>query len=83
MNAWLLAALVLALGFVPCALVLWRASVPDALVGLNMAGVLATLELVLLAEGFNRAPFYDLAFILALFSLAGGLVVARFLEHWV
>lgn len=82
MNAWLIAALVLLLGFVPCGIMLWRSAVVNALVALNLGGTLATLELVLLAEGFHRVPFYDLALVLALLSGAGGLVFARFLERW-
>lgn len=82
MNAWLIAALVMLLGFIPCGIMLWRATRMDALVGLNLAGVLATLELVLLAEGTHRSPFFDLALVLALLQFAGGLVFVRFLEHW-
>ena len=83
MNAWLIAALVLLAGFIPCGILLWRATVMDAVVALNMAGVLTALELVLLAEGFHRSPFFDLALVLAVLSLGGGLVFARFLEAWV
>jgi multisubunit Na+/H+ antiporter MnhF subunit len=45
--------------------------------------VLETVTLLLLAEGYHRAPFFDLALVLALLSLAGGLVFARMLERWV
>ena len=55
----------------------------EALVGLQMAGVLETVVLMLLAEGFHRPPFFDLALVLALLTLAGGLVFARMLERWV
>jgi multisubunit Na+/H+ antiporter MnhF subunit len=83
MNAWLIAATVLLLGLVPCAVVMVRGSIVEALVGLQMAGVLETVVLLLLAEGFDRPPFFDLALVLALLSLAGGLVFARMLERWV
>jgi multicomponent Na+:H+ antiporter subunit F len=83
MNVWLIAALVLLVGFVPCLVVLWRAPVADALVALNLGGTLATLEIALLAEGFHRPELFDLALVLALLSFAGGLVFARFLERWV
>lgn len=82
MNIWLIAALAMLPGFVACGIVLWRAAVVDAVVALNLAGVLAALELVLLAEGLHRSPFYDLALVLALLAFAGGLVFARFLERW-
>jgi multisubunit Na+/H+ antiporter MnhF subunit len=83
MNAWLIGATVLVLGLVPCAVVMVRGSVVEALVGLQMAGVLQTIVLLLLAEGFHRPAFFDLALVLALLALAGGLVVARMLERWV
>ena len=43
MNAWLIGATVLVLGLVPCAVVMVRGSVVEALVGLQMAGVLQTI----------------------------------------
>jgi multisubunit Na+/H+ antiporter MnhF subunit len=83
MNAWLIATTVLLLGLVPCAVVMLRGSPVEALVGLQMAGVLETVVLLMLAEGLHRAPFFDLALVLALLALAGGLVFARMLERWV
>jgi multicomponent Na+:H+ antiporter subunit F len=52
------------------------------LIGLEMAGMIISLLLVLLAEGMHRPPFYDLALAVALLSFGGGLVFARFLERW-
>lgn len=83
MDPFLIAALVLLLGFIPCGIVIMRAGIVDAVVALDLAGVLAALELVLLAEGLHRAPFFDLALVLAVLSIAGGLVFARFLGRWV
>jgi len=82
-NAWLIAATVLLAGLVPCGIVLLRGTIVEALVALQMAGILQTLVLLLLAEGFHRPPFFDLALVLALLSLAAGLVFARMLERWV
>jgi len=82
-NEWLIAASILLFGLVPCGVVMLRGSVIEALVGLQMAGVLQTVVLLLLAEGFHRPPFFDLALVLALLTLAGGLVFARMLERWV
>jgi len=83
MNDWLIATTALLLGLVPCLVVMLRGSIVEALVGLQMAGLLETVVLLLLAEGFHRPPFFDLALVLALLSLAGGLVFARMLERWV
>ena len=41
-----------------------------------------TLVLLLLAQAYDRAIYFDLALALAL-SFAGGLVFARFLERWI
>jgi multicomponent Na+:H+ antiporter subunit F len=48
-----------------------------------MAGTVDTLVLLLLAQAYDRAIYYDLALALALLSFAGGMVFARFLERWI
>ncbi len=82
MNTWLITAALFIAGLAPCGAICLRGDPMDRLVGLLMAGNLVTLALVLLAEGFHRAPFQDLALTMALLSFAGGLVFARFLERW-
>lgn len=83
MSIWLGAATALLLGLVPLGAVIVRRPVIEALVALELAAVLNTLVLLLLAEGFNRPGFMDLALVLALLSLAGGLVFARMVERWI
>jgi multicomponent Na+:H+ antiporter subunit F len=68
---------------VPLGAVIVRRSIVEAVVALELAGVLNTLVLLLLAEAYHRPAFMDLAVVLALLSLAGGLVVARLVERWV
>ena len=68
--------------FVPAVIVCLRGDAIDRLVGLELAGTLATVTLALLAEGFGRVSFFDLPLTLALLTFAGGLVFARFLERW-
>ncbi len=82
MNLWLIGAIALLLCLIPCGLVCLRGDPIDRLVGLEGAGIIATMTFMLLAEGMHRAPFYDLALTLALLSFAGGLVFTRFLERW-
>lgn len=82
MNTWLIAATVLIVSLIPCGLLCLRGDSMDRLVGLETAGIIDTLILLLLAEGFPRSPFFDLALALALLSFAGGIVFARFLERW-
>lgn len=82
MNEWILAAIVLVLGgIVPCLVVSVRASVMEGLVALEMAGVMAVLVLLLLAEGFQRQPFVDLALVLAVLSFVGALGFVRYMER--
>ena len=82
MSAWHVAALVLLIGLLPCMAVCLRGSPMDRLVGLEMAGTLDTLILLVLAAAYEQAIFFDLAVVLALVTFAGGLVFARFLERW-
>jgi multicomponent Na+:H+ antiporter subunit F len=81
-NVWMVASIALLAGLVPCGITCLRGDVADRLVGLEMAGVVVTLVLLLLAEAFGRVVYVDLALALALLSLAGGLVFARFLERF-
>jgi multicomponent Na+:H+ antiporter subunit F len=80
-NEWLIAAVVLIAALVPCGVVCARESAAEGLVGLELAGIVTPLVLLLLAEGFHRQPFADLAIVLAVLSFAGSLLYARFLER--
>ena len=82
MNAWLWAASGILLSLVPCGVVVFRAGLGDRLVALEMASTLVTIELLLLAQGFNRSSFFDLPLTLALLSFGGGMVFARFVQRW-
>ena len=83
MSVWVGAATALLLGLVPLGFVIIRRPLLEALVALELAGVLNTLVLLVLAEAFDRPAFMDLALVLALLALAGGLVFARMVERWV
>src|SRR5512133_2398825 len=82
MNVWLMAAGAMLVCLIPCGVVCLRGDAMNRLVGLEAAGVIAALAFLLLAEGFGRQPFADLALALALLAFGGGLVFARFLERW-
>ena len=83
MNVWLWAAAVLTLSLPACLWVCMRHPPLDALVALELASTITTLVLLLLAQGYRRDPFMDLALVSALLSFAGALTFARFLERWV
>ncbi len=82
MNEWILAAVVLLIGgTVPLGLVCLLGDAMEGVVALSLAGVIAALVLLLLAEGFHRQPFVDLALALAVMSFIGSLAFIRFLER--
>ena len=81
MNEWLVAAVVLASLLPPLAVACSRLEPMEGVVALELAGVIAPVALLLMAEGFHRQPFADLALVLAFLSFAGSLAYARFLER--
>ena len=82
MNEWLIAATALAFALIPCLAVAVLTPPDHGLAALEIAGVLACTILVLLAEGFHRQPFIDLAVVLAPLTLIGSLVFARVMERY-
>ncbi len=82
MNPWFVAAGFMMLCLIPCGITCLRRDASNRLVGLEAAGVIASLILLLLAEGLHRPMLMDLALAMALLGFGGGLVFARFLERW-
>lgn len=81
MNEWVIAAVVLLIaGTLPLGLTCLLSDAIEGVVALSLTGVIATLVLLLLAEGFHRQPFVDLAVALAVMSLIGSIAFVRFLE---
>ncbi len=81
MNAYLWAATVLLLGLVPLLAVCVRARPLEALAALELAGVVTTLVLLLVAEGFKRPVYFNVSLVLAVTSFVGGLVCVRLLAR--
>jgi multisubunit Na+/H+ antiporter MnhF subunit len=82
-NVWLAAATTLLVALLPCGWVVLRGRLTDALVGLELAGTLVTVVLVLLAEGFHRSSYFVLPLVLGGLSFVGALVFIRFLgDRW-
>ena len=79
MNVWLIAGAAVSASLVPCADMCLRGTPERRLVGMEMAGMIAVVAMVLFTIGFDRAPFIDLPLALAILSFGGGLVFARFL----
>jgi multisubunit Na+/H+ antiporter MnhF subunit len=81
MNAWEVAAVVLLVVTLPCGAVAAFASATAGLAAFEVASTLATTTLMVLSEGFHRQPFIDLALVLAMLSIVGGLAFARMMER--
>ena len=80
MNVWLAAATVLCVtGVLPGLLASCRGDAMARLLGLQLMTVSTILVLMLVAHGFSRAIYFDVALVLAVLSLASGLVFTRFL----
>ena len=79
MNAFEIAALALVTGFVPLLWVCLREPEIDGVVALELAGSVATLVLVCLAEGYHRGIYMAVAVVCAAVTWISGLVFARFL----
>ena len=82
MNAWLLSAVALMFAQVPCGVLALRGDPLNRLVGVEMAGLIAVLQLMVLTEAMGNANFFDLPLCLAFLLFGGGLVFVRFLERW-
>ena len=82
MNAFVIAAIAMLIGMLPCLLVIWRGTAMQALVGYEAISTIAIMVLVLLAVGFNRFGEMELPVLLAVLLLGSGLVFARMLERW-
>lgn len=82
MNAALVAAIVLTAVALPLCLARTAVgSVLSRLVGLQLAGTVVVLVLLLVADGVGRSTYVDLALVLALLSFAGSLVFLRFVQR--
>jgi multicomponent Na+:H+ antiporter subunit F len=81
-NIWLVGSLVMALALVPAVVTTLRGRLADRLVGLELAAILMSQLLFLIAVGEKRVAFVDVGLAVALLAFGGGLVFARFLERW-
>lgn len=80
LHPWMLATWGTGLTLVPCAWMCLKGTPERRLVGLEMAGIVVILLLILFTVAEDRLPFIDLALTLAVLSFGSGLVFARFLE---
>lgn len=82
MSAFVVAAIVMLVGVIPCGIMIWHGTAMEALVGYEAISSITVVVLVLLAEGFNRFGELELPIVLAVLLFGSGLVFARALERW-
>lgn len=82
MNSFLVAAVLLLLAVFPLGVTALRGSIMNAVVAYEAVGSITVMELVLLAQGFDRSGEFELALLLSILMLASGLVYVHFLERW-
>jgi len=81
-NGFVVAAIVMLLGLVPCGLVILRGGVAEAVVAYQVISAVAVMVLLLLSQGFNRSGEFELAVVLAVLFPGSGLLYARALGRW-
>jgi multisubunit Na+/H+ antiporter MnhF subunit len=81
MSVWMAGAVVLVGLLVPLAAVAALGSASDGLVALQMASIVTTVALLLMAEALDREILADLSLVLGVSSFVGGLAYATLLER--
>lgn len=82
MNGFVIAAIAMLAGVIPCGIAVVRGQVMAALVAYEAISAIVVMVLILLAEGFKRSSEFELGVLLAVLLFGSGLVFARFLERW-
>jgi hypothetical protein len=80
-NAWLIAATVLAGSLLPLGAVCLRAEPIEGVVAAELAGATTALTLFCLAEGFHASTYFGIGAAAAVLTWVNGLVYARFFFH--
>ena len=78
MSAWTLGALSATLALALCGVAIVRGTISARLVGLQLAGTVAAVDMLLIAQSFGNASVMDAALMLAILSYPAGLIYARF-----
>jgi hypothetical protein len=81
-TGFIVTAIAMLIGVIPCGIVMCRGQVMEALVAYEVISSIAVMVLVLLAQGFRRPAEFELPVLLAVLLLGSGLVFVRALERW-
>jgi hypothetical protein len=78
-TGFIVTAIAMLIGVVPCGIVMCRGKVMEALVAYE---VVSSIAVMVLAQGFRRPAEFELPVLLAVLLLGSGLVFVRALERW-
>jgi multicomponent Na+:H+ antiporter subunit F len=81
-NGFVVAAIAMLIGIIPCGVVVLRGQIMAAVVAYEAISSIVVLVLVLLAEGLRRSGEFELPVLLAVLLFGSGLVFVRFMERW-
>lgn len=82
MISFVLAAIALLTGIIPCGIVLCRGTLMEAVVAYQAISSIILIVLALLAQAFQRPSEFEFPVLLAVLMLGSGLVFVRALERW-
>jgi multisubunit Na+/H+ antiporter MnhF subunit len=81
-SGFVVAAIIMLAGVVPCGIVVWRGTAMEAVAGYEAISSIVIMVLVLLAVGFGRSGELELPILLAVLLFGSGLVFVHALERW-
>lgn len=82
MSAFVIAAVAMLAGVVPCGIVMCRGRAMEALVAYETISSIVVMALALLAEGFRRFDEFEFPILMGLLLFGSGVVFLRALERW-
>lgn len=82
MNEWLLAALGFFVLLLGAGLLTLRGPLLTRIVAMQLSSTLATLAMVVLAQGQGRDVYFDLAIVTSVMSFVGTLFYVRAVDAW-
>lgn len=82
MTGFVVAAIGMLLGVIPCGIMLVRGKIMEAVVAYEAISSIAVMVLVLLCQAFRRPAEFELPVLLAVLLFGSGLVFVRALERW-
>jgi multisubunit Na+/H+ antiporter MnhF subunit len=81
-STFVVAAIAMLAGVIPCGIVLWRGTLMEAVVAYEAISAIILMALALLAQAFQRPSEFEFPVVLAVLMLGSGLVYVRALERW-